>query len=174
MWLSRSLLLMTALLLLGACGFQPLHAKRGGRAATTDLATIHVNRIPDRAGQQLRNHLLDILTPRGSPRQPRYYLSVVLTESIQEFAIRKNAFATRANFQLSARYQLIDVITKRNLFAAGSRVVSGYNISQSEFSTLIAERDARAKALREISQDIRARLGVYFLDRAAAPTKPAQ
>lgn len=174
MWLFRPLLLIVALLLLGACGFQPLHAKRGGRAAAADLATIYVNRIQDRAGQQLRNHLLDILTPRGSPREPRYYLSVNLTESIQELAVRKDSFATRANFQLSATYQLTDAKSKRSLLVSGSRVVSGYNISQSEFATLIAEKDARSKAVQQISEDIRSRLGVYFFDRAAAPAKPVK
>jgi len=161
---------VTALLLLGACGFQPLHAERGGQAA--DLAAIQVGQIPDRIGQQLRNHLLDILTPRGSPRKPRYFLSVKLTENIQELAIRKNAFATRANFQLIANYQLIDATTQLSVLVSGSQVVSGYNISQSEFANLIAEKDARAKAVREISQDIRARLGVYFLESSAPPAKP--
>ncbi len=154
---------------LGACGFEPLHARRAGQpAAASELATIRVEPIRDRLGQLLRNHLFDILTPRGRPAVPRYILSVTLAESKRELAVQKNAFATRVNYGLTARYQLIDAETQMSVFSGGGRVVGSYNISQSEYATLIAAKDARAKAVREMSENIRTDLGVFFLDQAKA------
>ena len=171
MWWYKAAALAAALAatmaVLGACGFEPLHARRAGQpAAASELATIRVGPIRDRLGQQLRNHLFDILTPRGRPTVPRYILSVRLTESNQELAVRKNAFATRVNYWLTASYQLMDAETKRSVFSGGGRVVGSYNISQSEYATLIAAKDARAKAVREMSENIRTDLGVFFLDQA--------
>lgn len=169
MWWYKAPLLAAALAVLGACGFEPLHARRAGQtAAASELATIRVDPIRDRLGQQLRNHLLDILTPRGRPAVPRYILSVSLAESTAELAIRKNAFATRVNYGLTASYQLMDAETEKSVFTGGGRVVGSYNISQSEYATLIATKDARAKAVREMSENIRTDLGVFFLDLARA------
>ena len=94
--------------------------------------------------------------------------SRALNESKQELAVRKNAFATRVNYGLTAQYQLMDAETKEAVFTGGGRVVGSYNISQSEYATLIAARDARAKAVREMSENIRTDLGVFFLDQAKA------
>lgn len=169
MWWYRAAALAAAMAVLGACGFEPLHARRAGQpAAASELASIRVGHIRDRLGQQLRNHLFDILTPRGRPAVPRYILSVRLTESKQELAIRKNAFATRVNYGLTASYQLIDVETKKRVFTGNGRVVGSYNISQSEYATLIAAKDARTQAVREMSENIRTDLGVFFLDQAKA------
>lgn len=170
MWSSKKLsltaLLFLSLVPIGACGFQPLYANKSGGAGAADLATIRVKVIADRLGQQLRNQLIDVLTPRGAPDRPLYSLQVRLRESTQRLAVRKNSFATRANYKLSARFILRDSTTGKSLFEGREAVISSYNISRSDYTTLVGAKDARVRATRALGEDIRTRLGVFFRQRA--------
>ena len=42
------------------------------------------------------------------------------------------------------------------------RAVAAFNVVQSEFANIAAENDAEARAARDVSEEIRNRLGVYF------------
>ncbi len=160
------LLPLFAMVLLGACGFRPLYGTDATGGAPGELATIKISPIPDRLGQQLRNHLLDLLSPRGRPADPRYVLTVRLEQATQRLAIEKDAFATRANLRLTALYSLQDPNNRENVLSGKSLVVSSYNILDSEFATLMAEKDAKARAAREIAHDIRTRLAAFFVRRS--------
>ena len=151
------------LLLLGACGFRSLYGTDATGDAPGELATIKVNPIADRLGQQLRNNLLDLLNPRGHPANPRYFLTVRLDQSTQRLAIEKDAFATRANLRLLAKFSLQDPDSREIVLSGKSLMVSSYNVLDSEFATLMAEKDAKARAAREIAHDIRTRLAAFFV-----------
>jgi LPS-assembly lipoprotein len=163
MSLFRTFAPLLVVLLLGACGFRSLYGTDATGDAPGELATIKVNPIADRLGQQLRNNLLDLLNPRGRPADPRYLLTVHLAPSTQRLAIEKDAFATRANLQLLARFSLQDPDSREVVLSGKSLVVSSYNILDSEFATLMAEKDANARAAREIAHDIRSRLAAFFV-----------
>lgn len=158
---------------LSGCGFRPLYGTTGGGGRDA-LAQIQIKPIADRSGQQLRNHLLDLITPRGQPPAARYVLNVRLSESIRSLAVRKTALATRANFRLEASFILSDKATGKTLHTDKTLVVSGYNILSSDFATLQSVKDARARALRETAENIRVRLGVFFDQhfKSAAGSKP--
>ena len=158
------------LALLGGCGFEPLYARRDDAAAAGELASIKVARIDDRAGQHLRNLLLDRLNPGGAPNKGQYTLTVTMGESRQDLAIRRDETATRANLLISASYELYEVATGRALFRATSTVTTSFNIVRSDFATISAENDARRRGAREISDDIRTRLAVYFNRRRKGGT----
>lgn len=163
MSLFRTFAPLFVVLLLGACGFRSLYGTDAAGDAPGELATIEISPIADRLGQQLRNNLLDLLNPRGRPANPRYLLTVRLDRSAQRLAIEKDAFATRANLRLTANFSLQDPDSRKTVLSGKSLVVSSYNILDSEFATLMAEKDAKARAAREIAQDIRTRLAAFFV-----------
>lgn len=165
MWSFRTISFLVVLGLLGACGFRPLYGDRTGGGAPYKLAMIKVEAIPDRIGQLLHNHLLTALNPRGRPRRARYILQTRVEESTSSLAVRKSAFATRANLTVNANYSLTTPAGGKTLFSAKSSITVSYNILDSEFATLMAEKDARARAVREVSEDIRIRLGVFLARR---------
>jgi LPS-assembly lipoprotein len=167
MWWCRTLVLAATLAAVAACGFQPLY--RGGRSSevVAELSQIQVAPIEDRVGHELRNHLLDALTPRGRPAAPAYRLDIDLSESKQSLAVKKTEIATRATLKLSATYQLVDLSSAQPLFGSSSAVTSGYDILQSEFATVAAERDARSRAVRAIAEEIESHLAVFFVKRRA-------
>jgi LPS-assembly lipoprotein len=144
-------------LLVQACGFRPLHGERAGGEAGR-LAAISIGVIPDRLGQKFRNLLLDRLTPLGPPAQPQYVLSVTLSEGLQSLGLRKDATATRANLTISANFTLVRVGDKTARYSASAFSTNSYNILESDFATLSARINARDRALRSLSEDIRTRL----------------
>ena len=162
MWSFRVVALALAALAAGACGFQPLYGSRLTGDVPAELAQIKVTPIPDRAGQQLHNHLLTMLNPDGRPDKARYVLTTRISESLSSLGVRKTAFATRANLELRASYALNAVATGKSVFNGQSAVTVSYDILDSEFATLMTEKEARSRAARELSQEIRIRLATFF------------
>lgn len=165
---SNRLLTLGLLFALAACGFQPLYGTRtgSGEAVSADLAAIAVSPIEDRQGQQLRNFLLDRLTPAGKSGRSLYTLDVVLTRTVTELGYRKDETTTRAQITITADFILKEG-DKTRLHNA-SRAVASYNILEARFASVMAERDAETRALRQIADDIRTRLALHFSDPSAA------
>lgn len=142
-----------------------MNSPQGDGAGHPELAAISLTPIADRVGQQLHNRLLDLLNPRGRPAAPRYGLDIQLTESTEQIGFRKTELATRANLRLRATFSLYDLQSRRTLISTNRSVVSSYNILQADFATLVAEDNARTSAVREMADEIRAALAVYFAAR---------
>src|SRR5690606_23818588 len=139
-------------------------------AATQYMAAIEFAPIPERIGQELQNHLRVRLNPRGTPANTKYRLQTRLNEIRTDLAIRDDASATLANLQLIANYTLHDAASNDVLYTGQSRFTASYNLVRSQFANLIAEDDARSRAVEAISDDMRVRLGIYF-DRQAKAGK---
>ncbi len=160
-------LLVGFALVLSACGFRPLYGGADSQAMSPvdHMAAIRISPLPDRIGQQMHNLLRDRLNPTGQPREPAYALGLRLSESRKRLGIRKDETATRANLNLSVRFTLRSTETGSLLYSGHVNSVSSYNILTSPFATGFSEADARARALRELADGIRTRLGIYFSRR---------
>ena len=152
--------LALALLGVAGCGFKPLLATDGG--ARGELARVHIERIADRTGQQLRNALL-LSFPPGDPNAPAAWrLKVTLEESTKRLGVVKQDVATRANLTLTARYVLEDAAGGRTATAGELRSVNSYNILDSPYGTLAAERNARTRGVRQLADGLTARLAAWL------------
>jgi LPS-assembly lipoprotein len=149
-------------LLLSACGFQPLYGTKSTGQVITDFATVQVAPMRDRIGQQLHNQLEQLLHPRGAAPRYSYRLDATLKETTTSLAVKKSAFATRANLTVSVTYSLASLSERKSVVHASNSISVSYNIFDSEFETLVAEKDARTRAVRELAQEIRIRLGVFL------------
>ncbi len=163
----RALVLGLCALIVAGCGFQPLYGGGRNSEAATEFAAIRIEPISDRIGQQLHNHLLDLLNPRGRAVDTKYVLLVELMGSTQGLAIAKSELATRTNYRLNATFQLVTTSNNEVVLGSSPIVVSSYDILTSNFATLMAEKDAKTRAVRELSQIIRTQLAVYFVQRRA-------
>ena len=155
---------MAVLVVLQGCGFRPLYGDPSAGGSSAEFALIKVEPIKDRIGQRLRNHLRTALNPKPRTQKPRYLLKTKVTQSTSSLAVRKSAFATRANLKVTANFELLNAATAKPIFSAKRSTTVSYNILDSEYATLAAEKDARIRAVRELSEDIRIQLGVYFSD----------
>ncbi|MEQ8194507.1 MAG: LPS assembly lipoprotein LptE [Rhodospirillales bacterium] len=157
----RILIAVFALAALPACGFEPLYGRRAASGPSGEMAAIRIEPIKDRIGQELHNHLLDLLTPHGRPARSLYALKVELTESFSNVAVSKESFATRVNYHLNANFRLRDSHGK-DVFNGNDRSVTSYNVLTSNFATQVAENDARSRAAQQIAFGIQAQIAAFL------------
>ena len=149
--------------LLFGCGFRPLYGTTGANEKLSNLfAQVRIENIPDRTGQKLRNFLLDRINPAGQPARPLYYLQVKTSVSRTDLGIQRDETATRAILVLTAKYKLSDSAKKTFLVRGSTQSTNSFNIVASDFATLSGETDAIERAAREVSDDIKTRLALYF------------
>ena len=153
---------MAALVVLQGCGFRPLYGDQSTGGSSNQLALIKVEPIKDRIGQLLWNHLRTAFNSKPRTQKARYFLKTRVNVSTKSIGVQKTAFATRANLTVTASFQLLNMATTQPIYSASRSITVSYNILDSEYATLAAEKDARIRAVRELSEDIRIQLGVYF------------
>ncbi|HJN24183.1 MAG TPA: LPS assembly lipoprotein LptE [Rhodospirillales bacterium] len=168
------LLAIGAVIALGACGIRPLYGQKHGASPFSvkqSLALIEIQAIENRIGQQLHNNLLARLNPKGRSQKPAYSLVITVTESITNLGVRKSATVTRGNLRVIATYSLTSIrgaysgterLKEETLTSGRVLATSSYDISQEQYSALAAAKNARTRAVKEISDDIQTRLAVYF------------
>lgn len=160
------------LVILGACGFEPLYGPQSFNQPEIceELAQIKVERIPDREGQMLRNHLIDILSPCGQPTFPSAILDVQLGITRVDSAVRKDGTAMRYKITLIAYITLKDPETKEVLYADKATVINAYyigaNTAFEAYSTVISERDAVRKSLKLLADEIQTLLASYYKQKS--------
>lgn len=154
------------------CGFEPLYGRKSAGDIEAQLSSVKIQTISGRVGQQLHNYLLDRINRDGRPETPLYLLSVTIEVSTTRLGIERDERATRTKLVLSADVQLQDIATEEVLLARSARSTNSYNIVDSAISTRSAELDAIDRAAREVSEDIRLMLSLYFRRRQAQATTP--
>ncbi len=164
-------------LLVGGCGFQPLYGENGalgegGGSANvaTEMSQVAVVVAAERAqdgrgsglvGFETRNQIIDLLgTTSGSAA--KYQLSVNLRGARRGLAVQSDASVTRFNYVLRGTYKLVDSASGKTLLSGTSSAFSAYNVVDSEFATVTARRDAEFRAARNIAEDLKLQLALYF------------
>lgn len=163
MLLSRLFLIALLPLLVASCGFQPLYGRETNNAKVTQaLEQTYVLPIEKRVGQIVRNHLLDKVSPKGLPSRATYQLKVKLREQKQGLAIDQSDSANRYNYTLFANYSLLDATGKNVIYSGHAQSVASYNIVESDFANLSAEKNARSRTAIVVSEEIHRQLSVYL------------
>ncbi|MEK9755286.1 MAG: LPS assembly lipoprotein LptE [Rhodospirillaceae bacterium] len=153
--------------LLAGCGFRPLYGEQQGGSIAAQLLSIEIEAGRNREGQMFRNELVRLLYGGGRPSRAVYRLKMELSEGKSSLAVRKSAYATRGNLKMSVNFELYEVSTGKVTFSSTSSSTVSYNVLDAEFSALLAEKNARERALRMLGEEVRVLLGNYF-DRLAA------
>lgn len=147
---------------LSACGWRPLYGDRGVTAsAESQLALVEIEDIPGRIGYDMRQNLRTLFN-FGGDAIPSYQLKVKLREVREGLAIEPDASITRFNFHLYGDYELVDSITGRILYQGTRSSVAAYNVVDSQFATLAAQKDAEDRAVRDLSEEIKLSLAIFL------------
>lgn len=169
-WSRRQLLVLSSAALLMGCGFQPLYGNRSHSQSTPmQFAQIDVNDIDGRTGHHLRNSLIDRLSARGGQYKKQYRLDIALSDSKDGLAIREDESVTRFNYRLLSNIRLSRISDQQILYETALRATAAFNVVDSEFATLSAERDAEERAARDLSNEIITRLAIYFQRQSRQP-----
>ncbi len=147
------------------CGFQPLysHGSSNSSHILNQLARIQISPIESRTGQILRNFLQDKLTPSGVPSSPTYKLAISLKETRSDMGFLRDDTSTFAKVKMDAQYELINIATKNILNSGTVTSTTVFNIVSSEYANLSAQKDARRRTVRIISDSVKERLALFFL-----------
>ena len=144
-----------------ACGFQPLHGTSdSGTRADAALAQIGVDPIADPTGQDLRNRLIDQLTPAGLAADPRYTLTVTLTEDRDRYGFEADREVTRERLRLVAEYRLVDRRDGGIVLSERARTDVAYDVVQSDYALVTARPAARRQAVDQLAGDMTRRLSL--------------
>lgn len=170
------LIVAVAGLALTGCGFTPLYGENS-TAASPDvvdaMAQVSIRSLPNREGMKLRQVLREALQPKGTT-DVVYDLDVNLATRVEELGIRPDATSSRANIIMLATFRL----NEGGAQVYGDRVQSivSYNILDDQYATVASQADAEHRGIKQIGQEIKARLAVYFHDRlkssSVAQAKP--
>jgi len=165
---NRVAVLLTILFTLTACGFHPVYGGHGsdGSPVAEQLNQVAIDPIPDHPGQMLRNDLIDRIYGKGRPAQPIYHLSIKLRVVDEDIGVLANGTTSLADVHTIGDYALKDASGK--VVANGTvESLSSYDKLTSIYSTLAAHDSALERSLRETSEQLTARLSLYFSERDA-------
>ena len=158
---------MLGLSLLAGCGWEPLYADRESGPADAELRAIRVLPIPERIGQNLALALRTSLSPGGEPTPQHYLLRTTLQVARTDLGIQTQGFGTLARVDAFATFTLGDLRTGAQLFAGNSHAAESFTINSNEYSDVVAEEDARNRAVEQLRGDIVNRLTLGLQRRAA-------
>jgi LPS-assembly lipoprotein len=119
----------------------------------SELAGVRIGPIKDRSGQQLRNALVQRLSPRGEAADYGYTLDVKLSENVNSLDFRRDSFATVANMAIAAQVRLMG---ERAVLLNESVTTTVYfDFLGPRYASLATERDAEERALNQLADEIR-------------------
>ena len=157
-----------AALSLNGCGWTPMYADVATGPADAELRSVRVAPISERIGQKLAIALRDSLNPAGEPTPQRYLLRVTLQVLRLDLGVLTQGIGTRGRLEVYANFTLSDTAANTVLLSLTSHVNESFDILANLYSNVVAEEDARTRAVEELRRDILARLTVFFQRRAAA------
>ena len=91
-----------------------------------------------------------------------YRLDVSLTETQADLAIQKDATSTFSRYTADIAWVLTDLASDAPVLRGKNRRITSFPIAESEFASLEAEKSARERALTQLAEDVRLRLGLFF------------
>lgn len=161
----RLLAVLISVFLLSACGFSPLYSSSGSgaHAVQTALNEIYIDIIPDKAGQYLRNRMIDRFHTKGTPQSPQYRLNMSpISEGRTDLDITKTANTTRAQLRLSTTMTLQEAASGKVLLQRGLHSTASFNILPSQFTTRVSAENARLNVLDDLARQAEQQIVLYF------------
>ena len=147
----------------GGGGFQPLYGSLGnGGSVENRLAQLEIASIPGRAGQRIRNDLIFKVHGGASPQPARYKLEIAIKESSTTTLVLQNGNSAGQIYQIDARFQLIDVASKRVLLQGNSQARATSERFTNVFSNVRSADDAQERAAKTIATDLKARIAGFL------------
>ena len=147
-------------LISSSCGYEPIYSKNIN--TNKELLSISIKNIKNRPGQILRNTLLNQLNPERERVIIKYRLIIKISESRTDLAYRRDMSATRSDLEVTAKYFLKNAKNDEIILKEEVKSISSFDVVESVYATLVAEKDAREKNLKIISDNIYTNLVIFF------------
>ncbi|MHA1539574.1 MAG: LPS assembly lipoprotein LptE [Alphaproteobacteria bacterium] len=140
---------------------RPLYSGKSKDQISCHTKALHVAPIADRRGQILQIDLQNRFGANTTKESASYILETSLESSRTRLGIAEDDSTSLSKLTLKANYILktkSGTVLKRGL----SRSVNNFNVLESPYASLVAEKGAEKRALRQIAYEIHQRLSVFF------------
>ncbi len=170
-----SLLVLVLYLPLSPAAFHSVYGQhvneKTGDTDSAMLASVRIDTIPGRLGQEFKEDLEDQINPGNSiPAAAAYRLAVGLTSSEAAIGVSRDGTVSRYNVYLKSTYTLTRIADGKQVSAGSLNHVSSYNnLINAYFSTYVSDADATKRGVSELAELYRTRLAAYF--DAGAPVE---
>ncbi len=162
----KKYLTLLFIVLLGACGFEPMHGNifdNNNIDIRAELSQIEISNIPNREGQFLRNALTDRFYNNGRPTNPKYRLDITpIVENTYNLDITIRADVTRKQLSLSTKMLLIDNDSGKILLERPLKSSASYNVLISEFATRVSKNNTRENVLDDLARQAELQISLYL------------
>lgn len=155
--------LVAAMSVLQGCQVRPLYAAYA--SPQSKLASISVDTIDTRVGQQVRNHLIFLLDHGASPPAfPAYTLALkVSSAKIGVFVGSSiDSSPTAGKDRVTVAYVLKDAKTGKPIKTGNRSAVAAYDLPRQEFTRLRAARDSEDRAAVAAAELVSADLAAFL------------
>ena len=158
----RKLAPLALMLVLPACGLQPMYAGGGSGAVAQGLAAVSVPPIEGKGGWLVRNALNDRLGGGAGSGSARYRLDVRLDDRLEGLGLLSDDTIGRERRSLRARYQLVDLASGEIMVDATAGSDAGIDVVSSEYATIAAEQTALENLAKDVADRIVTRLSLQL------------
>ncbi len=153
----RVLIAGLSLLLVAACGFQPMYSAGAGGGA---IGPVSIAQIDGKSGHVLRTELTRMLAVENTSAATPALLEVTLSETLTPLGLRLDESATRAELRLTANYVLTPGDPNATPVRGALTTIVNYEIPIAAFGEITAQDDARERAAETMAQRLRAELAL--------------
>lgn len=144
-----------AALALPGCGFTPLYATPsvGSGRSSPGLSNVAIAGLdaPDSVKPLVERAFNRRVAATSS--EASYDLTVKATETAERLAVQIDASVTRYNYRLVGAYTLTERASGKR-YQGSITSIASFNVVNSQYSTLFAEKAAREKAATSLVEDI--------------------
>lgn len=151
----------------GCNNVRPLYGTNGAEESTvvTELSNIDIPLPKSRVQQLIRNNLISTISPPGQEGNGKYQLVISPASNEFDVTIERNTDVSRRSYRLNVSFVLRSGRSGQRLFSGKTFSEVSYDKVTSEFANLQAKTNAKERAAKEVSRDIRMRLAAYFASR---------
>lgn len=161
--LVRGLPLFALAVLLQACQFQPLYSSDSGTVANSGfaLSSLSVAEVDSRVEQQVRNHLIFLLSGGAAPLNPTHEVRIRVSSNSRVLAAKVKSGQsnqignTAGSVELTASYEIYDFASKEVIHRGNRFASAAYDRTSQSFASERAARDAENRAAREVAEQLR-------------------
>ena len=142
-------ILLTAFLLVSACGFSPLYKKV---ATNGGNVPVKVDAIPDQYGFDMREIIQDKL---GNATDFQYTLTVSApTFFTWDQTIDDKNFATVMGINGNVSYRLTENKTHKQILKSSTSLASSYSVVKDPYATTVAERKVKKELAEQLAEQV--------------------
>ena len=164
-----------ALIMLTACGFQPMQSRAYRESLNVDLSSLIIEAsgtnatpnatsvVPRRYGELLTAEIQDQINPSGRRGEKRFKLAIEFSETESALFVNPDGTASRGDLTYNSSYTISSLVDGKRI-ATGSLVrTSSYNTSPTaDYASYVSIEDARKRGILELAQDYKLRLAALL------------